>query len=210
MAIEYPLSLPTTIGMAKIELRAVNAVALSRSPFTFSSQVHAYSGQMWQADVSIPPVRKDLAESWVAFLLSLQGQKGTFLMGDPNNATPRGIAGQGLVGSPVVLGSNQTGGTLNIIGASRNKTGWLLAGDYIQIGEGSSAKLHKVLQDVDTGNLGEAAIELWPHMRTAPANGTLIIVSDTKGLFRLSSNEVSWSINELNAYGITFGAVEAL
>lgn len=210
MAISYPLSLPTTIGIAQIELTAVNAIAVSRSPFTFDNQVHAYSGQMWQADVSIPPVHRDLAEAWIAFLLSLRGQYGTFLLGDPNGATPRGLAGQGLVGTPVVNGSNQTGGTLNIIGASRSKSGWLLVGDYIQLNSGSSATLHKVLQDVNTDSSGSATIELWPHIRTAPTSGSTVTVIDAKGLFRLSSNETSWSINEVSTYGITFGAMEAI
>ena len=63
MAISYPLSLPTSIGIAQIELRATNAVAISRSPFTFATQVHAYTGQSWQADVSLPSIRRDLAEN---------------------------------------------------------------------------------------------------------------------------------------------------
>lgn len=209
MAISYPLSLPTTIGIAQIELTAVNAIAVSRSPFTFDSQVHAYSGQMWQADVSIPPVRRDLAESWIAFLLSLRGQYGTFLLGDPNGVTPRGLASD-LAGTPVVNGGGQTGGTLNVSGASRNKTGWLLAGDYIQLGSGASSTLHKVLQNVDTDGSGNCSLELWPHIRTAPVSGSTVIVSNAKGLFRLASNQTSWSINEVSTYGITFGAIEAI
>ena len=47
MAITYPISMPTNIGFAQISLRAVNAVAISQSPFTFATQVHAYSGEKW-------------------------------------------------------------------------------------------------------------------------------------------------------------------
>ena len=83
MAIIYPLSLPTATGIAQIEIRAINAVAYSRSPFTFSGQAHAYSGQMWQADVSLPPMKRDNAEQWIAWLISLRGQFGTFLLNDP-------------------------------------------------------------------------------------------------------------------------------
>jgi hypothetical protein len=90
MAISYPLSTPTNIGIAQIELRAINAVAYSRSPFTFSGQAFAYSGQMWQADISLPNMKRQDAEYWVSFLLSLRGQFGTFLLGDPLGATPRG------------------------------------------------------------------------------------------------------------------------
>ena len=209
MAITYPLALPTHTGIAQIELRAINAVAYSRSPFTFSGQAHAYAGQMWQADISLPPMQRADAEQWIAWLISLRGQLGTFLIGDPSAATPRGLASS-LAGTPVVSGAGQTGGSLNITGASRNKTGWLLAGDYIQLGSGSSSTLHKVLQNVNTDGSGNATLDLWPHIRTAPASGSTVVVSNAKGLFRLSTNEQSWSVNEASIYGVTFGAMEAI
>ena len=209
MAISYPLALPTHTGVAQIELRAINAVAYSRSPFTFSGQAHAYAGQMWQADISLPPMQRADAEQWIAWLISLRGQLGTFLLGDPSAATPRGLAST-LAGTPVVSGAGQTGGSVDITGASRNKTGWLLAGDYIQLGSGSSSTLHKVLQNVNTDGSGNATLDLWPHIRTAPASGSTIVVSNAKGLFRLSTNEQSWSVNEASIYGVTFGAMEAI
>ena len=92
MAITYPLSIPTTIGIENIELRAVNAVATSQSPFTYKQQIVQHTGQRWEASITIPPVKRDLAEEWVAFLLSLKGPTGTFLLGDPLGATPRGTA----------------------------------------------------------------------------------------------------------------------
>jgi hypothetical protein len=194
MAISYPLSLPTTIGIAKIELSAVNAIAVSRSPFTFDTQVHAYSGEMWQADITIPPVHRDLAESWVSFLVSLRGQYGTFLLNDPACVDPRGTAT-----SATVSGSN---GDRSI---SVTMTGTLLAGDYIQIGTGANATLHKVLQDQD----GSGTLEIWPALRKN-VSSVSVTLSNASGLFRLSSNQVSWSVNEVSTYGITFGAMEAI
>ena len=108
--ISYPLALPTHTGFAQIELRATNAVAYGRSPFTFAGQAFAYSGQMWQADITLPPMKRVDAEQWIAWLISLRGQLGTFLMGDPNGATARGAA----TGSPLVNGGSQTGGSLVI------------------------------------------------------------------------------------------------
>ncbi len=154
-------------------------------------------------------MRRDDAEQWIAWLLSLKGQYGTFLLGDPAGATPRGSAAT-FQGVPKVKGASQTGEDLDIDGASANKTGWLKAGDYIQIGTGSSAQLHKVLQDVNTDATGNATLTLWPDLRTSPADNADIIVSGAKGLFHLASNETNWSINEATTYGITFGAVEAL
>jgi len=208
MAISYPLSLPTSIGIAQIELRATNAVAVSRSPFTFSTQVHAYTGSAWQADVSLPSIRRDLAEDWVAWLLSLRGQLGTFYLGDPNAVTPRGSARD--TDTVFTSAAVSSGSSIAVDSAPTSITGYLKAGDYIQVGTGTARQLFKVLADVDTNSLGEATIDVWPNVRTSIANNSLITVENTKGLFRLSSNEQTYSINEASFYGISFGAMEAL
>lgn len=204
--ITYPLNTPTSIGIVNIELSATNAVAVSRSPFTFSQQVHTYPGQMWSATITIPPLRKEFVEPWVAFLLALRGQTGTFLLGDPNNVTARGVA----TGTPLVKGAAQTGGTLEIDGATISTTGWLKAGDYIQLGAASSATLHKVLLDANSDASGNVTLEIWPYMRTAPADNAAVAVSNCKGVFRLATNTQSWSINESSAYGLQFDAMEAV
>ena len=208
MAISYPLSLPTSIGIAQIELRATNAVAISRSPFTFSTQVHAYTGSAWQADVSLPSIRRDLAEDWVAWLLSLRGQLGTFYLGDPNAVTPRGSARD--TDTVFTSAAVSSGSSIAVDSAPTSITGYLKAGDYIQVGTGTARQLFKVLADVDTNSLGEATIDVWPNVRTSIANDSLITVENTKGLFRLSSNEQTYSINEASFYGISFGAMEAV
>lgn len=193
MAISYPLSLPTSIGMASIELFAENAVAISTSPFTFKQQIIQHWGQRWRARVSIPPVRRELAEPWVAFLTALNGPVGTFLLGDPNGATPRGTA---------------TSATYTALSGfssiSVSMSGTLLAGDYIQLGTNSSASLHKVLQDRN----GSGTLEIWPAVRTLKT-GTAVLTNPV-GLFRLAGNTQSWSINESSVYGLSFEAVEAI
>ena len=194
MALSYPLSLPDTIGIAQIELRATNAVALSSSPFTFQQQVHVYSGQAWSADISLPPVNEELAEAWVGFLLALRGQSGTFYLNDPLNTSPRGTATSlSVTGSP---GSSSVSASLN---------GSLKAGDWFSLGSGTSTRLYKVVQDINSSG----TMEIYPALRSA-ASGTSADLTGAKGVFRLASNETSWSINETNSYGITFGAIEAL
>jgi hypothetical protein len=209
MTISYPLTLPIASGIARVNLRAVNAVAITESPFTFKQQVVQHSGQRWEAEVTMPPMQRADAEEWISFLLSLNGVKGTFLLGDPNAATPRGTA-SATPGTPLVNGADQTGETLTIDGLPTSETGYLKAGDYIQIGGGSAATLHKVLVDVDTNALGQATLDIWPYIRTAPADDATVVVSSAKGLFRLSTNQTDWSINEAAFYGVTFAAIEAI
>ena len=203
--ITYPLALPAHTGIAQIELRASNAVAYSQSPFTFAGQAHAYSGQMWQADVTLPPMKRADAEQWVAWLVSLRGQLGSFLLGDPLGSTARGLANT-FAGTPII--TSQTGGTIAVTGASASKDGWLLAGDYIQIGTGSDATLHKVLQDVNTDSSGNVSLDVWPHVRGTRSGS--VIVANTQGRFRLATNEQSWSINNASVYGISFSAMEKI
>lgn len=194
MSITYPLALPTHTGIRGIELRAVNAVAYSMSPFTFAGQTHAYAGQMWQADVTLPPMKLADAEQWIAFLISLRGQLGTFLLGDPLRTTPRGTAT-----SATVSGSSGSGSV------TVTMSGTLLAGDYIQLGTGDDSTLHKVLQD----RSGSGTLEIWPALRKDRSAVSATLTS-AKGLFRLSTNEQAWSINEASIYGVTFAAREAI
>ena len=389
MTISYPLSTPTNIGIANITLSAENAVAISQSPFTYQQQVVAHPGQRWAASISLPPMKRPDAEYWVAFLLSLKGQIGTFLLGDPNcvtaqgSATARrnilayseqmdngywtlsaatvtanagtapnntvtadniientattnhflaknitwvsgnsytlsvyvkrpgastrnvriyfpttqfggvasggffdtstgavisseggvstttqsvgngwfrfsiskaatasatsafiiyvvptagtysytgdGVSGlslwgtqlevnssptayQGVVASygPLVNGGSQVGDSLVIDDCSPNVTGFLLPGDYIQLGSSTTTQLYKVLTQVDTDASGNATLDLWPNLRSSPADNSTITVANTKGRFRLKDNVTQWGINEISSYGITFDCVEAL
>lgn len=194
MALNYPLSTPTTIGIESIELRAVNAVAVSQSPFTYKQQVISHGGQKWEASVTIPSVHRDKAAEWKALLVGLKGQVGTFLLGDPDYATPQGTV------SSCTLTGNAGDESVSVV-----MTGTLKAGDYIQLGSGSSAKLHQVLLDQD----GDGNLEIWPSLRSDYAGAT-VVFNNPKGVFRLSNNVTSWSINNASIYGISFEAVEAL
>jgi hypothetical protein len=210
MAITYPLSLPTTIGIGEIELRANNVVGVSQSPFTYKQQVVQHQGQRWEASVSIPPVRKDLAEEWIAFLISLKGPVGTFYLGDPNMATPRGTI---LSGTTVTLDSAASAGDETVAltkSAGPAKSNVFLPGDYIQIGTGSGRTLHKVLNTVDWDANGDGTADIWPHIRGTVASGTSVVHQSTTGKFRLTSGLTSWSINNASTYGISFDAVEVI
>ena len=195
MAISYPLNTPTTIGIESIELRAMNAVAVSQSPFTYKQQVISHQGQIWSASVSIPSVRRDLAADWKAMLVALKGSVGTFLLGDPDYATPRGT----------VSGTPTLSGTAGDSTVSVTMTGTLLAGDYIQLGTGSAARLHQVLVDQS----GSGNLEIWPDLRST-YSGETVIYSSPKGVFRLGNSTTSWSIDNASFYGISFDAIEAL
>ena len=194
MAISYPLTLPSNIGMASIELRTRNAVAVSMSPFTFKQQTHSYDGQMWEADVTLPPMNRDDAEAWIAFLMSLRGRAGTFLLYDPSARSVRGTATSATISGSV--GDDTVDVTM---------TGTLKAGDYIQLGSASDATLHKVLQDQS----GSGTLDIWPKLRKDRSSVSAVL-TDASGVFRLAANETSWSVNDASFFGISFGAMEVV
>lgn len=205
MAISYPLTFPS-LGIKTMTFRARNVVGMTASPFTGQQQVYKYQGEWWEAEVAMPPMKRADAETMIAFLLSLGGRYGTFNLGDPIGTSTRGVG----TGTPLVNGASQTGSSLITDGWTTETTGILKAGDWIQLGSGSTATLHKVLADVDSDASGNATIDIFPRIRTAPSDDATIVVSNTVGRWRLSSDATDYSVNEASVYGITFACIEAL
>lgn len=204
MAITYPLTTPEDIGLSQINLRASNTVAMSESPFTYAQQVHVHSGKRWEASVSVTPAIRQYSEAWVAFLLSLRGRLGTFYLGDPNGATPRGAASNQsdtlTVGTQTAIGGDQI-----VISGATTATGYFLPGDYIQVGN----QLFKVLAAADS-SASSVTVDVWPDVRSVISAGTSVVYNDAKGLFRLANNVSEWSIGNSSTYGINFEAVEVI
>lgn len=205
MAITYPITFPTACVKA-VNIRSRNVVGISSSPFTGQQQVYRHPGAWWEMEVTLPPLKRADAEDLNAFLISLNGKYGTFLMGDPANTTPRGIG----TGTPVVSGAGQTGDSLITSGWTPSITGILKAGDWIQLGTASATRLHKVLADVNSDGSGVASLDIWPNLRSSPANSSAVVINSAKGQWRLAANEHNYSIEVGNIYGITFACVEAL
>lgn len=200
--ISYPLSLPSVGGIRSITLSARNVCTVTRSPFTLKSQIQEYAGHLWMADVRLIPMERADAEEWICFLLKLNGQRGTFLMGDTPGKQPRGSAG----GDPQVAGAGQSGQTLMIDGLEISENYVLRAGDYFQIGQ----RLYKQLLDVHSDANGAATLDFWPRLRETPADNEDITFVDAKGLFRLTTNDPTvHSVDEGKIYEIQFSAIEA-
>lgn len=206
MALTYPLALPTPDIRNSIKFTARSAVAMNVSPFTGEQQVYAHQGEWWECEFNLASRKRDVAEAWVGFLLALNGMEGTFNMGDPANTTPQGVA----TGSPLVAGASQFGKTLSTDGWTPSVTGILKAGDWIQLGSGSGAHLHKVVQDANSDGAGASDIEIWPRLRQSPGDNDPITITSTQGLWRLASNQRQWDIDLALTYGIALRCVEVL
>jgi len=192
MALSYPLAFPTATGVAKVTMRAVNVVGFSESPFSLAQQTVRHSGQRWGARIELPLMRQADAKTWRAFLLSLKGQWGTFLMGEPGYVGPAGGATSGTVTG--AAGAEAV--TVSLSGGSLNP------GDRFQLGSGSSARLYEVLQVV-----GSTA-DIFPALRAA-ASGASMTLSSPQGVWRLAAPNVDWT-NDVGTFGVSFEAMEAL
>lgn len=203
--ITYPITLPSSPVQRRITLRPKAAVAVAQSPFSFKQQVYAWSGQLWEGDIELPPMSRAQAAPWIAALTSLNQSQGTFLLGDRVGKTARGTA----TGTPRVNGASQTGYDLITDGWSNSITGIMKAGDWLTLGTGASSRLHMVMADANSNGSGESTLTLWPALRSSPGDNDLIDVTEPVGVFRLATT-FQFSIDDLMLYGIGFSFVEAL
>lgn len=208
MSIVYPRALPSALQAASVRLTTESTVGMSESPFTRSQQAYVWSGERWRADVTLRAMKAATAKSVIAWLLSLNGMEGTFLMGDLSRPAQDGTWSAGSPGV-VVDGAHAAGvRAVALKNFTAGATG--IAGDYIQIGFGSNAHLHMLLQDFTADGSGLASVDLWPRTRAALANNENILTSGAVGLWRLASNESSWAVRRGKVYEVAFSAIEAL
>lgn len=208
MAISYPLAWPAHKGLRDIVIRRRKVVGASRSPFSIlSEQFYEWPGnERWEADINFPPMGRADAAQWIAWFLSLDGPIGTFLLGDPDGATPRG-AGTGV---PQVDGNGQHGKELAIRTGLGTTANWLRAGDWLQLGNNSSSRLYRNLKDVSLNASGRAVLDIRPKLRAATVDGEPVTVVGTKGLWRLEGDTVEEAIDAARHHRATMiTAVEA-
>lgn len=391
MAITYPLDMPTDItGLAQIDVTMTDVVGSSRSPYTLETQEFLYAGAMWSANVVLPRTNKKYISEWISFLQSLRGRFGSFLLGDPDRAAPRGKAyetlhndflyteqfdnaywskvtcivdpnvvnnadlnqladklkndttastfhyiartvagvnsgethhlmldvraaeyswfclqfggaifggaakfaffnvssgafgnissgvtatmedlgvlgwwrckisvvatasasktlqfilatgngvtsytGDGVSGvfianamtwsgidrdyegvydgyGPVVNGAGQTGSSISLKYMAPNRSSYLMKGDHIQIGLGVNSRLHSVLNNVTPNSSGIATIDIWPPLRSSPADGASVTLFNPRGLFRLKTNQRQYSIDDSSFYSVSFDCEEVI
>jgi hypothetical protein len=205
MAITFPLTLPPRAK--RVSITPVAFVAMNAADFTGKQTIQDWASGMWHLSITWPDRKPDTARTIAAFLTALEGPKGTFLAGDPGMKTPAGVA----TGTPKVSGSVASGARqITTKGWSNSITGILKAGDYIQIGAGSGARLYMVLVDANSNGSGLATLETWPPVREALVDNTAITTASPVGLFRLASSGQGWANDEEKTYQFALEAIEAI
>jgi hypothetical protein len=173
------------VGIQDMTMRLRSATSISQSPFTYDQQVYQHQGVRWEAEVTLPPLKRSDAKQVEAFFAALRGQANTFTLGNPlHNTTATGTITAGTKGATTVTGT----------------TAGAVAGDYFEIG----GALYIV---TDTT---ASSIDIMPPLRTAITTSTSLDFTLPVGTWRLASNEIAWNINSASLYGFTFACVEAI
>lgn len=211
MAFTFPLPFPSALEneIRSVAIEPLSIVSQTASEFSAAQQIQVHPGQLWRMNVQLASQKRPTAELFNAFRLRLNNQEGTFLLGDPAAAIPRGTAAS-TPGTPIVSGVDQIGDTLTFSGGPNSETGWLLEGDYISLGTGEVTRLHKILEDLDTSGTGTGLMKIWPSLRESPNDLSPIIVQSAKGTWRLAGDTAGWAVSVALFYTLSFKAVEAL
>ncbi len=172
------------VGIQSMTMRLRSATAISQSPFTYDQQVYQHQGVRWEAEVTLPPMKRADAKQLEAFFAGLRGQANTFTLGNPLHNTTATGTGTGAINATTLTGS--------FTGA--------VAGDSFEIG----SALYIV---TDTT---ASSIDIMPPLRTAISTSTTLDFTLPVGTWRLASNEIAWNINQASLYGFTFACVEAI
>jgi hypothetical protein len=199
----WPIVLmPTSPGFRNVDWDATSLIGEDVSPYTQALQVQDWQQDVLSASVELPPMTRQQAQQWIAFRLQLRGSLGVFMLGDALQSAPLGVA----TGTPVTVGTSQSGYSLNTNGWTPSVTGILQPGDYIQLG----FRLYRCLDVVNSDVSGNASFNIFPSLRESPPAGTSVITRNAQGMFRLADNSSKWSASYLTTYGMTFQIREAL
>lgn len=207
MATPELITLPASSCFASMVFSMRRVVGLTASPFSLDEQTFKWPGAQWIVEFDLPPIKnRTIADEWISFGLNLEGRYNYFLLGDPLGRIPKGVA----TGSPLVDGAGHTGNLLPTKGWTPNTPNIMMAGDWLQLGTGVSAKLHRVTQNVNSDAGGNALLKIQGPIKVSPADNQAIIVNNAQGLFRLSSNDFSHSVNTGPIHRFSFQAAEVI
>ncbi len=285
------IDMPTSPNFVRSNFSLFRTIGMTVSPYTGKTKTQEFDGVFWNAEVSLPPMRRDQAVNWQSFLLNLKGQINHFKFTDPDALTNTGTYSTAFLtselrtnntsvqlsfsGSTITAGSSTfsstkvgdfivvTGATneenngthkvttvssatvvvvdsdlttesntasckvrsnvkgatgLNLLASTNSATGTIKKGDYLQIQSsasttGTPTQLVMVTEDATlTTDSGKDfyGVQIQPKLRTDLATGNYVVFTNPKGTFRLVTNEVNWSADNISNYGISFACVEVI
>ena len=78
------ITMPTSPNFTRSNFKLVRYVGSVSSPYTGKIRTQEFDGVFWEADVSLPPMRRSIASQWQSFLMQLNGPVNNFRFADPD------------------------------------------------------------------------------------------------------------------------------
>lgn len=175
------------------------------SPLSRAVQTLEMAGARWVCDMTLPPMRPEAWRTYTAWLARMRGQAGRVYYGPPHyrgstaerwTPDPSALTCDSTAvtcdnstetcdqtsampfGGPITIyGSGQTGRTVLTAGWVRN-VAVLAPGDYISYDTARGRTLHMVVEDASSDSAGHAAITVEPPIRTSPAHGSAVEITE--------------------------------
>lgn len=198
MAISYPVALPTINGktlLQSVDMRLKQSAAMTESSTNFKQLIVDYHTARWEAEVTIRPLDHTEAKVFQAFLASLRGIVGTFTFGDPlmkyTTAPTVKLATAEPVGNDNLRLTNT--GVVDFD-----------AGSHFELG----GNLYVLLEDLVAGATADR--EIMPRLKEQQSINTFLNIDEPTGSWRMSTNDLGWSISTAGMYSFTFSCIEAL
>ena len=159
------------------------------SPHTGAVQVEQRGGQRLMATLDFANKADADRRALIGFLALVTANA------DPFNLPAFGMyyAGAG-GGTPRGMGGSQTGTSLETDGWP-NSTVVMRAGDPFDV----NGELKICAADVTSNGSGQATVEFFPELRSAPADNALLDLTDPSGVFRIPAGPRSFSLSPRSA-----------
>lgn len=133
------VTMPNTPNFVRSNFKLVRTIGTVASPYTGKLRTQEYDGVFWEAVVSLPPMRRNVAKNWQSFLLECNGMVNQFKFADPD-----ALINQGTYNTDDLKAKNRINQTANIeldfssantITAPNNTTPFAnaLVGDFISV-----------------------------------------------------------------------------
>ena len=103
------VTMPNTPNFVRSNFKLVRTIGTVASPYTGKIRTQEYDGVFWEAVVSLPPMRRDVARNWQSFLLECNGMVNQFKFADPD-----ALVNQGTYNADDLKAKNRINQTANI------------------------------------------------------------------------------------------------
>lgn len=175
-------------------LRSIQPTRSSVS-HSLKRQTRTRGAQKWGMQFSWASVNQDLFAPLQGFLMSQQGQAGTFTVTVPGYTDPRGT----WAGTPVVNLAGSSGRTVVVRGLTPGQPAAAKSGDVLKFA--GHSKVYMVTADAASNGSGVATLTIVPALLQSVSDGEALTVHDVPFTVALAGDGLETSL----MLGLQFG-----